>query len=248
VAGVPWVGVATGWAAQKSAALLLAVVSWFGGLPYAYLPAQEPAPLHSVLVQGTNFGGSFTMLGNHGLLIDCGNEATAGLKTVPSLFHAGYTPAALLVTSPLVSAGGGAAVVQRMWPGVPVIQAHELPPEGCVFETQAGRFTIMPAPAELSRRNAASHHPLVLWESPAGRVLYVGDAAYSAFSSLPEMAADAAILGQHPTQAIQGGDVQAGCTILLPGVNAESTGTRCIPVGENETLQLNVSGLKSSAP
>ncbi len=248
VAGVPWVGVATGWAAQKSAALLLAVVSWFGGLPYAYLPAQEPAPLHSILVQGTNFGGSFTMLGNHGLLIDCGNETTAGLKTVPSLFHAGYTPAALLVTSPLVSAGGGAAVVQRMWPAMPVIQAHELPPEGCVFETQAGRFTIMPAPAELSRRNAASHHPLVLWESPAGRVLYVGDAAYSAFSSLPEMAADVAILGQHPVQAIQGGDVQAGCTILLPGVNEESTGTHCIPVGENETLQLNVSGLKSSAP
>ena len=221
VAGVPWIGAATGWAAQKSAALLLAVVTWFGELPYAYFPAQEPAPLHSLLVQGTNFGGSFTMLGNHGLLIDCGNETTAEMKTVPTLFHAGYTPAALLVTTPRVSSGGGAVVVQRMWPEVPVIRAHELPPEGKVFETQAGRFTIMPAPPELSRKNAASHHPLVLWESPAGRVLYVGNAAYTTLASAPEQAVDVAILGQHPAQRVQPADVRAGRIILLPSVEAE---------------------------
>ncbi len=248
LAGVPWVGMATGWAAQQSAALLLAVVSWFGELPYAYLPARAPAPLHSILVQGTNFGGSFTMLGNHGLLIDCGNETTAEMKTVPTLFHAGYTPAALLVTSPQVSAGGGAAVVQRMWPEVPVMQAHELPPEGRVFETQAGRFTILPAPPELSRRNAASHHPLVLWESPAGRVLYVGHASYSALSALPEMQADIAILGQHPLQSVLVLDVLAQRSILLPGVQEKSTGTDTLPVGENETLLLDISAWKSSAP
>lgn len=248
VAGVPWVGVATGWAAQKSAALLLAAVSWFGELPYAYLPAQEPATMHSILVQGTNFGGSFTMLGNHGLLIDCGNETTAEMKTVPTLFHAGYTPAALLVTTPRVSSGSGAAVVQRMWPAIPVIQAHELPPEGRAFETQSGRFTILPAPPELSRRNAANHHPLVLWESPAGRVLYVGNAAYAAFSSLPELDVDVAILGQHPLQAVQVMDVQAKHSILLPGMQEKPTGKDCLPVGENETLRLDISALKSSAP
>lgn len=248
MAGVPWVGVATGWAAQKSAALLLAVVSWFGELPYAYLPAQEPAPMHSILVQGTNFGGSFTMLGNHGLLIDCGNETTAEMKTVPTLFHAGYTPAALLVTSPRVSAGGGAAVVQRMWPDMPVIRALELPPEGKVFETQAGRFTLFSAPQELPRKNAANHSPVVLWESPAGRVLYVGTASYPAYAALPELVVDVVILGQHPLQPVHVVDVQAKRTILLPGVHEKSTGTHCIPVGENETLRLDISGLKSSAP
>lgn len=248
VAGVPWLGAAIGWAAQKSAALLLAVVTWFGELPYAYLPAEEPAPLHSILVQGTNFGGCFTILGNHGLLIDCGNETTAEMKTVPTLFHAGYTPAALLVTSPRVSSGGGAAVVQRMWPGMPVIHALELLPEGRVFETQAGRFTIMPAPPEIPRKNAANCHPLVLWESPAGRVLYVGNASYSALSALPEMAVDIAILGQHPLQAVQGADVHAKRTLLLPGVQEKSTGKDCLPVGENETLRLDISALKSSAP
>ncbi|MBQ8376437.1 MAG: ComEC/Rec2 family competence protein [Akkermansia sp.] len=223
LASVPCLGVATGWAAQKSAALLLAVVSWFGELPYAYLPAQEPAPLHSILIQGTNYGGSFTMLGNHGLLIDCGNETTAEMKTAPTLFHAGYTPAALLVTTPRVSAGGGASVLQRMWPGLPVIHAHELPPEGRVFETQAGRFTLSPAPQELPRKNAANHHPLVLWESPAGRVLYAGNAAYAALAALPEAPPDVAILGQHPTQCITPADVAAKRCILLP--TAEDSGT-----------------------
>ena len=96
------------------------------------------------------------------------------------------------------------------------MQAHELPPEGLVFETQAGRFTILPAPPEFPRRNAASHHPLVLWESPAGRVLYVGNAAYTTLASAPEQAVDVAILGQHPAQRVQPADVRAGCVILLP--------------------------------
>ncbi len=143
----------TGWVAQKSAAWLLAVVAWFGELPYAYLPAQEPAPLHSILLQGSSYGGHFAMLGNHGVLIDCGNRSTAEMKTVPTLFHAGYTPAVLLVTSPLASAGGGAEVVQRMWPGIPVIRAHELPPEGISFETQAG--LVIPLPE--------SHEPVKLY-------------------------------------------------------------------------------------
>lgn len=96
------------------------------------------------------------------------------------------------------------------------MQAHELPPEGLVFETQAGRFTILPAPPEFPRRNAASHHPLVLWESPAGRVLYVGNAAYTTLASAPEQAVDVAILGQHPAQRVQPADVRAGGVILLP--------------------------------
>lgn len=247
VAGVPWVGLASGWAAQKSAALLLAVVSWFGELPYAYLPAQEPAPLHSLLVQGTNFGGSFTMLGNHGLLIDCGNETTAEMKTVPTLFHAGYTPAVLLVSTPRVSSGGGAAVVQRMWPGLPVIHAHELPPEGRVFETQAGRFTIFAAPSEVSRKNAANCHPLVLWESPAGRVLYVGNAAYSSLTAMPEQVVDTAILGQHPAQCVHPSDVRAGRIILLPSAEAEDAlGVEVVGLQECRRWELPFS--KTEAP
>ena len=212
LAGIPWVGVLAGWAAQKSAALLLAVVAWFGELPYAYLPAREPAALHSLLVQGTGYGSSFTMLGNHGLLIDCGNETSAEMKTLPTLFHAGFTPAALLVTSPRVSSGSGAGVVQRMWPGIPVIQAHELPPEGKSFETQAGKFTIYPPPEETPRKNAADYHPLVLWENSAGRVLYIGHAAYATYAPWLGESYDIAVVGSSE----QVDEVQARQVIPLP--------------------------------
>ena len=244
LSGVPWVGPAITCAAQKSAAILLAVVTWFGDLPYAYLPAQEPAPLHSLMVQGTGFGGSFTILGNHGLLIDCGSEVNAELKTVPTLFHAGYTPAALLLTSPRVSAGGGAGVVQRMWKHIPVIEAHELPPEGKVFETQAGRFTIYPAPADFAHTSTVNHHPLVLWETMGKRVLYIGHASYCAFSTIPADNADIALLGRHPHQPVEPSDVRTSRIILLPGCQQQETGIQGIPVGENENMQLRISELK----
>jgi competence protein ComEC len=247
---IPWLGSAVAWAAYQSATLLLGVVSWFGELPYAYLPAQEPAPLSSLMVQGTGYGGSFTMLGNHGLLIDCGNETTAEMKTLPTLFHAGYTPAVLLVTSPRVSAGGGAAVLQRMWPGMRVIRAHELPQEGCVFETQAGRFTIFTPPAEWVRSRAGDYHPIVLWESAAGRVLYVGAASYATFQSLPELSAELAVLGKHSNHPVQAADVAAPEILLLPGyADHENTGIQqCIPVGENQNLIRDISAGKPSAP
>lgn len=242
--GIPWIGAAVAWAARYSAAFLLGVVSWFGELPYAYLPAQEPAALHSLLVQGLGFGGSFTMLGNHGLLIDCGNETTAEMKTVPTLFHAGYTPAALLVTTPQTHAGGGAQVVQRMWPEIPIIHAHELPPDGLVLETQAGRFTIYPAGAAPARRRAADHHPVVLWENPRGRVLYIGHAGYAAYSARSLPPVDVAVLGTHPYQPVQADDVAASSIILLPGSHEKNTGTNIVPVGDEDNIQLEISGSK----
>lgn len=223
VGGIPWIGVASGWAAQKSAALLLGIVTWFGELPYAYLPAQPPASEHSLLIQGTRFGGSFAMLGNHGLLIDCGNEVTAELTTVPTLFHAGYTPAVLLVSAPQLNAGGGAAVLQRMWPELRVIQAHELPAEGLVFETQAGRFTLYPPPADSVRNRAIMHSPVVLWETPHRKVLYIGHATFPVYSALPPAArkADIAILGKNPHMPVPAAALEARQLILLPGVPGE---------------------------
>ena len=208
---LPWLGVVTGWAAQKSAMLLLAVVAWFGELPWAYLPAQQPAPLHSIMMQGISYGSCFTMLGNHGLLIDCGTPDTARSRTVPTLFHSGYTPAALLVTSPRASSGGGAEEVRRMWPGIPVIRAHELPAEGISFETQAGRFVIYPPRAETIQK-PSDYHPVVLWESAAGRVLYIGNADYITYASLSEQQPDTVILGKH----VKPEDVPGARVLHLP--------------------------------
>lgn len=235
LASVPWMGVASAWAAEKSAALLLSVVAWFGALPFAYLPAQEPMPLDSILVQGTGYGNSFTMLGNHGLLIDCGNETTAEMTTVPVLFHAGYTPAALLVTTPGVNAGGGASTLSQMWSHLVVIPAQGLSAEGKSIETQAGRFYVYSPPVELSRKKAADYHPIVLWESAHGRVLYLGRCSYSAYMSLPETVrkADIAILGRHPSQNVNPDDIEATRIIMLPDSDLLTPDSRCVAVPED---------------
>lgn len=233
LAGVPLLGEATAWLAQKSAAILLAVVAWFGDLPYAYLPASPPASEHSLLVQGTGFGNSFTMLGNHGLLINCGNMTTAEIKTLPALFHSGFTPAVLLVTSSRASDGGGTAVLKRMWPELEVLQAGMLPPEGRCFETQAGRFLIYPG--------AAGAAPVVIWENPTGRVLYLGDAPYSALSGIAGLPVSRVILGAHPRQPIGVGDVVASEYILLPRARSDEP---CLRVSEHGHLLLRLSEQK----
>ena len=241
VGGIPWVGIASGWAAQQSAAMLLGIVTWFGELPYAYLPAHPPASEHSLLVQSTRFGGCFTMLGNHGLLIDCGSKTTAGLTTVPTLFHAGYTPAVLLVSAPQVNAGGGAAVLQRMWPELQVIHAHELPAEGLVFETQAGRFTLYPPPAELPRERAVSHSPVVLWETHHRKVLYIGHAAFPVYHALPPAArrADIAILGRNPYMPVPAAALEARQLILFPGTPGEGAHVLQVPLQGHIMLENN---------
>ncbi len=233
LAGVPLLGAATAWLAQKSAALLLVVVAWFGGLPFAYLPAKAPAHEHSLLVQGTGFGNSFTMLGNHGLLINCGNTTTAEMKTLPTLFHGGFTPAVLLVTSSRTSDGGGAEVLKRMWPELVVLRAGQLPPEGRCFETQAGRFLIYPG--------AAGAYPVVIWENPAGRVLYLGDAPYSAWAGLDGGLVALVILGAHPHQPIGVDDVLASEYILLPRARSDKP---CLRVSEHGHLLLRLSEQK----
>ncbi len=231
--GIPWLGSVTGWLAQKAAALLLVVVSWFGELPYAYLPAQEPAPLYSLAVQGTGYGHSFTMLGNHGMLIDCGSESVAERKTVPTLFHAGYTPAILLVTGKQNRLGGGSGVLQRMWPGIQVIRADELPAEGLVVETQAGRYSVYP--------DGAEGPPLVLWEGEGGRVLYIGHASYGAYLPFAGMNPDVAVLGEHRQQPVQACDVESGILLSLPGSSDVSA------MGDDEYVQL-VLPLKTDIP
>ena len=99
-----------------------------------------------------------------------------------------------------------------------------------MLETQAGRYTIYAPPAGLPRRKAADHHPLVLWESPAGRVLYVGNAGYAAYAALPEgLRPDVVILGSH----VQPEDVETGRTVLLP----VSTETIRMPIRRNEAAE-----------
>lgn len=200
VSGIPWVGAVAEWVACRSAEMLLAVAAWFGNLPYAYLPAERPAAAECLVVQGTGYGESFTMLGNPGVLVNSGSEGAARFSTEPVLFHGGFTPAVLFCPRDTVASAGGVELLQQRWPALEVLRGTRLPAEGIRLRTQAGMYTFYPAPADIPSRNSANLCGIVLWEYAGRRVLYVGDASYLSYAALPQEAKNAhtLILGKNP--------------------------------------------------
>ncbi len=250
--GIPVLGSAATWLALRSAGLLLAVSTWFGYWPGAYLAALPPQPAQAGMVLGTGYGGSTCVLGNPGLVIDCGNEVTAALQVEPALFHAGYQPASLLLSRETKSCGGGADVLRTSWPGLQLLRAEELGPHPLQLEGKAGRYTLYLPPVELPRRPAANAAPIVRWEMPDGRrLLYVGDASRSTWEELPPAArqADILILGRNPKQPLDAPEllheVGARLILLLPSaagslLRAEHAppGGQLIRVGEGQPISL----------
>ncbi len=225
--GVPFLGAAATWLALRAAGLLLAVSVWFGNLPGAYLPAEQPQPSRAAMLLGTGYGGSVCMLGNPGLVIDCGSELTAALLVEPALFHAGFHPSALLLSQPAKSRSEGAGVMLATWPRLQVLRAENIGTRPLILTGEAGRFTLYPPPAELPRRPAANGAPVVRWDRPGGdSLLYVGDASRSTWELLPPEArrVDILILGRNPKQPVDDPAVLretgAGLVILLPSAAA----------------------------
>ncbi len=222
---LPWLGGIISSGALGTSGLLLSLTSFMGSLPGAYLPATTPQPAHAAMVLGTGYGRSCCVLGNPGLVIDCGNEESARFRVEPALFHAGFSPNTLLLSHDTGSQSDGAALLRLSWPDMQTIRAAELQQKLTLSGT-AGRFTIFPAPRELPRSPAANQAPIVLWESPDGRrVLYIGDASQATADTLSvdERRADIVILGRNPKRPME--DVlwlrscEAKLILLLPSAS-----------------------------
>lgn len=197
--GVPYLGAAAAWAADSSASLLLGVVGFFGSLPGAYLPAALPQPPDAVAEYDLGYGKTCVVLGNPGLVIGAGNESQARYTTAPALFHAGFTPAAVLQQRS-AAAEKGLSVLRQQFPDLRVLPVDK----PCSFTTSAGRFSLYPAPSSLPRTPAENALPYILWEHEGHRTLYVGDASAAVAETLPPEArhADTLILGAHPTHPL----------------------------------------------
>lgn len=213
---IPLLGVATEWLMLRLAHVLLAVVGFFGDLPASYLPAVPPAEAESGLIMGTGYGKSCAMLGNPALVVDVGSESEAQFTVQPALFHSGRTPAAVLQTRELKGLSEGTAAFRKMYP-----QAALSPRRGSV-KMAAGTYTLFAAPPDYTQTPAANQAPVVLWVSDKRRVLYVGDAPYAAWCTIPadERRADIVILGCNPTFPVASAEELRACgakhIILLP--------------------------------
>lgn len=199
-AGIPYLGAAAARAADTSAGVLLSVVSFFGSLPGAYLPAVPPQPADAVAVYELGYGKSCVVLGNPGLVIGAGSESQVRYTTAPALFHAGFTPAAAVQTRGK-AAEKGVALLQQAFRDMQIAAADK----AATVTTPAGRFTLYPSPSALPRTPAENALPYILWEHEGKRTLYVGDASAAVPETLPpeERRADVLILGAHPTLPLE---------------------------------------------
>lgn len=227
LAPLPILGAAVMQWALYSAQALISVVAFCGELPAAYLPAQRPQPAERLAILSTGYGESACQLGNRGLLIAMGNEQTARFSIEPALFHAGYTPAALLLPRPSARRSELATVFGGTWPQLKVLDTTELAGK-TTLTTNAGVFTIYAPPATLPRKPMDNATPIVAWQRSKDRVLYVGDASLLTFESIPaeERRADILILGRNKRMPLVDADtirsIGASCIILLPSAGGGS--------------------------
>lgn len=261
---IPGLGLLTDWLAVKSAGVLLAVVAFFGSWHAAWLPAALPADSSEVLVAGCGFGNSFTLLGNHGVLVNPGSESNVTFRTFPVVFHSGFTPGIILRTRPGASSVAGAELMSRQFPAAASENVDTLPPEGKAFRTSAGSFTLYSVGKDYPRRLADSRSPIILWEhSDEWRVLYVGNAPAEAWYRMPESArrAQVLILGKHPVQTLAAEQIYAvgaRIIILLPGAEYNMRPVQAAPAAvirmkDEDWLRLSpdgveLNGSKWSAP
>lgn len=222
---VPVLGAAASWLALNASSLLIAVVGFFGSWPGAYLPATAPQPPGSAMALCLGYGNSICVLGNPGLLVDTGSRQNARFLTVPALFHAGFSPAALIVTRPSANYGGGGSLVRDYWPELQSVAAQPGSGKIC-FRTLAGDYAIYAAPASAPQRPEACKAPIIRWQTEDKTLLYVGDAASVTYETLPWEArrADIVVLGYNASYPIPASllmeESGAGQLILLPSAAA----------------------------
>lgn len=232
---IPWLGLLTDYLAVKSAGILLAVVSFFGSWPSAWLPATAPAGQQDILVVGCGFGRSFTVLGNPGVLINPGNAANVQFRTYPTLFHCGFSPAVILQTRPGENYAQGAEQLHAHFPESNLVRVNELKTRGMSVQTGSGIYTFYPPSATFPRRTADNRLPIIRWQREDGMsVLYVGNAPAEILHRMPteDRRADVLILGKNDVYPLSAEDVVscgARCVIVLPGVSCKKPPEADVP-------------------
>ena len=194
------------------------------------------------------------MLGNPGVIINPGNAANVQFRTYPTLFHSGFSPAAILQTRPGETYTQGAASLHHHFPDTRIIRVHELPAAGMRFQTPAGDYTLFTPPADYSRSSADNRQPIIRWQCGDGmRVLYVGNAPAAILHRIPSEArrADVMILGENAVYPLSEEDVAscgARCVIVLPGVSCKKppeadAPAEWIEMKENDWVRISPEGI-----
>lgn len=197
LSAVPMVGAAVHTLALHGAGLLLGVVGAFADMPAAYLPYCRPQNPQSLMVLGGGYGQSVCVLGNPGAVIVNGMEQTARFCAEPAAFHSGFSPVLLLDVRKDKDDAATYAVLADSFRGIRCINAYEFANEWAVYETPAGRFTLISPPQDINPSPAENHAPIIHWQGITRSVLYIGDASLLTLERVPHryLAVDYVICG-----------------------------------------------------
>lgn len=219
---LPWVGAFLHGIAMACAGVLLSIVGFFSDIPGAYLPMQVPQEADALMVYHTGYSDSFCVLGNPGIIINCGSEKTARFCTEPALFHGGFQPTMLLLTQRRASCGGGQGVLTESFPGMQVLAAWSQRDEIRSYMVGSGSVTLIFPSSELNRTPVQNATPIIRWQGQSRTVLYVGDASLLTFERIPQelLNADVVICGRNPalpvTPQLIADTIPSAQIILLP--------------------------------
>lgn len=208
---LPCVGAYIHGLALACAGVLLSTVGLVADLPSAYLPVQMPRSADSLLVYPTGYGDAFCVIGNPGVMINCGSEKTTRLTTEPVVFHAGFKPSLLILTQRRASCSGGKELMRRSLPHLQVVEAWQMKDAVKVYQTPSGPVTVVFPSSELNRTPVQNATPIVHWEGKQRSVLYIGDASLLTFERLPESLRkpDVVICGRNPAMPVTPSDIEA---------------------------------------
>lgn len=104
---LPWVGSYLHGVAMACSAMLLSIVGLFAELPSAYLPMQPAQDADALMVYHTGYADSFCVLGNPGVLINCGNEKTPVSVPSPLSSIPAFLPRCSFLLSAVLPAAAG---------------------------------------------------------------------------------------------------------------------------------------------
>ena len=203
-AHIPYLGAMMHACALYCSGILLSIVGFFASLPGAYTAVAVPPSADAVMACDVGYGNAVCLLGNPGMMINCGNEKAAMFFTQPALFHTGFTPSVLLLTQRRASLSGGVEHIRATVPGIQVLWADELGCDIKEYTTDAGRYVIVPPSDDLSRSPVENQTPIVYWQGKERSVLFVGNASLHTFERLPSelLQADVVICGYNPALTI----------------------------------------------
>ncbi len=177
--GVPLLATATSYLALKAAGLLLSVCSFFASMPVSFITTVKPRAAHEYVIYVLPYGQHACVLGNPGVLIHSANAATAQWTLCPAVRGAGFQPQTII--EPARSTAPAATKWMRsFWRGLHVFKCGQ---DSDVQEYKLGENTlaIYPSPCLMKKPLADDRLPIILWSSPKGRLLYLGNASASTY-------------------------------------------------------------------